>query len=123
MKTRQRIFDYICQATAEWNRIFSIPLLFIISSKLVTVSCSLFGFIQGLIILNNNYMSMMRWLMLSTSLLDAVILAIIFTAADMPVNEVETYLTNCSIHIILIILIGSSYKQVTLSICVLGNKT
>ena len=123
MKTRQRIFDYICQATAEWNRIFSIPLLFIISSKLVTVSCSLFGFIQGLIILNNNYMSMMRWLMLSTSLLDAVILAIIFTAADMPVNEVETYLTYCSIHNILIILIGSSYKQVTLSICDIGNKT
>ena len=46
---------------------------------------------------------MMRWLMLSTSLLDAVILAIIFTAADMPVNEVETYLTYCSIHNILII--------------------
>ena len=34
---------------------------------------------------------MMRWLTLSTSLLDAVILAIIFTAADMPVNEVKTY--------------------------------
>ena len=91
METSQCIFGYICQSTREWNRIFSVPLLFVISTKLVTVSCSLFGFIQGLIIPNNDYLSMMRWLTLSTSLLDAVILAIIFTAADMPVNEVKTY--------------------------------
>ena len=33
----------------------------------------------------------MRWLMLSTALVDALILIIIFTAADMPVNEVKKY--------------------------------
>ena len=104
----QCIFGYICQSITEWNRIYSFPALFAIATKLVTMSCSLFAFIQGLII-PSDYLSMMRWLMLSTALVDALILIIIFTAADMPVNEVKKYMT---IYISLLILIRPSHKQI-----------
>lgn len=87
METSRRLFGFICQSTTEWNRIFSFPALFIISTKLVTASCGLYAFIQGLI-MPNDYLSTMRWLMLSVSLLDLILMVIIFTAADMPINEV-----------------------------------
>ncbi len=87
MLSSRRLFGFICQSTTEWNRIFSFPALFIISTKLITASCGLFAFIQGLIT-PNDYLSTMRWLMLSVSLLDLILMLIIFTAADMPINEV-----------------------------------
>lgn len=87
MKKGQNLFGSICKAVKEWNHIFSFPALFIITLKMITASCSLFGFIQGLI-LPNYYLNTARWFMLATSIMDCIMMAIIFTAADMPVQEV-----------------------------------
>ena len=62
------------------------------------MSCSLFGFIQGLIIPNNKYLSMMRGITLSEIVLDITLLSIIFTAADMPVNEVNVVYSTQIAH-------------------------
>ena len=88
IKKSQRIFRVICEASAEWNRIFSFPALAIISSKLLTSSFCVFNFIQGLIS-PNVYLSMVRWLVLNSFLGDIVLMAIVFVTADIPVQEVN----------------------------------
>ena len=97
MKKSQILFADICKATKEWNGIFSFPALFIITSKIITASCSLFAFIQGLLI-PNYYLTTVRWFMLATSTMDCIMMVIIFTAADMPVNEVYN-LSNVFMYI------------------------
>ncbi len=87
MKTSQRLFGYICRATTEWNHIFAWPTLFIVATRVVTVACSLFAVIQGLII-PSYYLTAMRLFMLFGFSMDCIMMAIVFTAADMPVNEV-----------------------------------
>ena len=90
IKTSQRIFGLICRASAKWNHIFALPALAIISTKLLTVSCNLFNFIQGLI-MQTFLLSTMRWTMLANILMDVSIMAIIFTAVDIPVEAVSCF--------------------------------
>ena len=94
IKNFQNSFGYICQASAKWNRIFSLPSLFIIFFKLITASVSMFTFIQSLLVLSNQYLSTVRWFMLGACTVDCIMMAIIFTAADIPVEEVSYTLCN-----------------------------
>ncbi len=93
IKTNQCNFNNVCLATAEWNRIFSIPIFFIISTKLVTASCIMFSFIQGLI-LPNVFLNTMRWSMLSNLFMDLFTMFTVFTAVDIPVQEVSYKSSN-----------------------------
>ena len=88
VKKSLRIFNVICKTSTQWNRIFSFPALFIISSKLPTLSFSVFNFIQGLI-LPNIVLSTLRWSMLINFLVDITFMAIVFMAADIPVQDVN----------------------------------
>lgn len=84
-----RIFDFVCQAVAEWNRIFSFPALLIITTRLVTIACNLFAFIQGLVTRSNEYISDMGFPTFIGASLDCFMLAFLFAAADLPVKAVR----------------------------------
>ena len=90
IKTSQHIFGLICRASAKWNHIFALPALIIISTKLPTLSCNLFNFIQGLI-MPTFVLTAMRWAILVDILMDVFLMAIIFTSVDIPVQAVSCF--------------------------------
>lgn len=83
----QQIFGYICCATAEWNNVFSMPVLFLLATKLVTASFSLFGVVQGLFI-EEILLTGVHWLLFIVVVTDCLMLLVVFGAADKPVDEV-----------------------------------
>ena len=86
-----RIFDDVCRAEAEWNRIFAFPVLVLVTTKLITIALSLFIIIQVLFFSKEFLAGLDKlfYLIFST---DFSILLVIFTAVDRPPNEV--ILTN-----------------------------
>ena len=87
-KKSVRVFESICCAAAAWNKIFSIPLLLLITTRLITVSFGLFALIQGLFI-PVDWIEGVDELFYLFFINDFVMLVIVFTAADMPSKEVH----------------------------------
>lgn len=71
----------------EWNGIFSLPILFLLATKIVTASFSLFGFLQGLF-MKEILLSGIHFLLLVIFLLDCFMQLVVFMAADKPIQEV-----------------------------------
>ena len=87
MKSSRRVFGYICCATATWNNIFSVPILFVVATLLITVAFSLFGFIQGFFIKEILFTGV-HWLLLFFHLGGFITLVFLFWTTDKPVQEV-----------------------------------
>ena len=79
----------IHRANAALGSVFSIPVLYMITTKLAMASLSLFIIIYGLVkpnaLLSSNSMAIMLLIELSKSLLGVLI---ILNSADLPVNQV-----------------------------------
>ncbi|XP_046446901.1 putative gustatory receptor 28b [Daphnia pulex] len=82
------IFDYLCQASSELNDLFSVPVLFILTVKFVTVVSGAFTYIYSFTYSNlilGNVLFVSPFLFVC----DWIRLLVIFAAADMPVNQVR----------------------------------
>ncbi len=87
LKTSRYIFDCLCRATIQLNRIFSFPALVAISSKLITTVYATFSIIQQL--RNPNPLLAQTTFFNCASLMgDVLVIIIFFTAADMPIRQV-----------------------------------
>lgn len=69
------------------NRAFSFSVFVFLSTKLVAAAFSCYLFIQG-VIKADLVVSPFVWVMLSFFVIDCVFIVVIFSAADMPTNEV-----------------------------------
>ena len=87
VKNSVRIFDSICCATSAWDEVFSIPILFLITSRLITVSFGVFAIIQGFFI-PVEWLVQLDSIFYTVFLTDFSMLGIVFTAVDMPTKEV-----------------------------------
>ena len=81
------IFDYLCQASSQLNDIFSVPVLFVLILKFLTVISTAFVFFyrftySNVILENSKFIPPLIFI------LEWIRMLIIFTAADMPVIQV-----------------------------------
>ena len=87
VKKNLRIFNSICYAAAAWNEIFSIPVFFLITTKLITVSFGLFALVQ-LLFIPFYWLAGIEKMFFLTFLTDSIMLGIVFLSVDMPVKQV-----------------------------------
>ena len=82
-----QIFSYLCKALLELNYIFSSPVLFILTTKLLLIVSCAFAFIFTFLNSNAAMRSVNLSLIFST-ITDCARVFIILSTADMPVYQV-----------------------------------
>ena len=91
LKAIQDLFSLLVWASSELNSLFSIPALFLVTSRLVIFCCSLFKVIEHVIGTENGNVSdnFPNWISyLAYSIVEVAIIMAIFITADSPVKEV-----------------------------------
>ncbi len=81
------IFNYLCQACSELNCVFSIPVLFTVILKFISITGHAFDFIYH-INYPDDLTTTNNWLMLYMVIMDWSTIYIILSAADMPITKV-----------------------------------
>jgi len=93
LKKSQLIFNHICRAIIELNRVFSYPALLIITAKLVSLLNGLFMMIYQLLKPSSIAMGGLG-VVLSVTITDLCIILVYITSADMPIQQVLAVI-NC----------------------------
>ncbi|EFX66301.1 hypothetical protein DAPPUDRAFT_346876 [Daphnia pulex] len=88
LKENTLILNYLCRASQELNRIFSFPVLILLTAKFISVVTTAFAYIYNCFIHSNVVLDSYSWLFLFTFFTDWIKMLILFNAADMPVNQV-----------------------------------
>lgn len=112
MRKYRKLFNHLCECNLHFNAAFSFPSLAVLSTKIATMTCSLFLFIRGLLYPDSGLKDAAT-IMAYTALVECLQMFIIFTSADIPVKQViiiAQYFTNimCSI---LIAFLGSTPQR------------
>lgn len=86
------VLMHLYEAFVALESLFSIPVLYIITSKLIIVALNLFAIIYGLVKPSSTFVS--SWMMdMSRHIISSLVhLWIVLDAADMPVYEVRSHL-------------------------------
>ena len=103
LKLVNDLFSLLCRSATELNSLFSIPILYMITTKILSISISIFIFISQFHHPVEN-LTLIAWYYMAYTLVDVIILAVIFYAADAPNRQVFP----TTIHSIPITSIGPS---------------
>merc|ERR1712071_624206 len=87
LKLVNDLFSLLCRSATELNSLFSIPILYMITTKLLSISISIFIFISQFHHPVEN-LTLIAWYYMAYTLVDVIILAVIFYAADAPNRQV-----------------------------------
>jgi len=80
-------FSLICRSADEINSLFSMPILYLVTTKLITLAISIFIFISQLHNPMEN-LAFIAWYYMAYTLMDVTIITVIFYAADSPNRQV-----------------------------------
>lgn len=83
----KQLFCTICKATGKSNTIYSLPVLFVVTTKLVTAASSVFIIIQR-VIRPDLRMGTIAYIMTASFIFDWLYICIIFLSADLPTDQV-----------------------------------
>ena len=92
LKQSAHIFNYLCQASAELNCIFSIPVLLMLTLRLVSATTYSYFFIYSIVqsneVVKNMNMTSLIPVFAIMILLDWTLILVILSAADTPIYQV-----------------------------------
>ncbi|KAK4018996.1 hypothetical protein OUZ56_001031 [Daphnia magna] len=88
MKRNAMIFDHLCRASSELNSIFSLPALFVLAIKFVTVISTTFAYTYRFIV-TNILLENAIWIYSFLCVTESIRILILLSAADMPVKQVR----------------------------------
>ena len=92
LKGIQDLFSLLSRSAADLNSLFSVPVLYLVTTRVITTTICLFILIFQFFIpaekLPSNYGRLNYYLICSVALPSVVFVAVILTAADSPVQEV-----------------------------------
>lgn len=80
------LFSLVCRSATELNLLFSMPTLYLITTKLITSAISIFVFISQFQYPLKD-LTLVSYYYMSYTLMDIVIIAVIFFAADLPTRK------------------------------------
>ena len=83
----KQLFCTICKATGNSNNIYSLPVLFVVTTKLVTAAASLFIIIQR-VIRPDIRMGTIASIMMASFIFDWLYICVIFLSSDLPIDQV-----------------------------------
>ena len=97
MRRNAVIFQYICRASQELNKIFSFPVLILLTAKFISAVTVAFAYIYNRFVHSDVMLDSHSMSFLFTFLADWIQILVLLTAADMPVDEVS-YIKSTEIY-------------------------
>ena len=88
MRKANFLLFHLCQAVGETNKVFSFPILLVITCSFITITSTLFFVIYNESVMDTVFNQV--YIQLASCVLNIGIILSIFGAADLPVNEVPS---------------------------------
>ena len=91
MQRSAQIFDQLCHASSELNKIFSVPVLITLTSNLITVTGCAFLFFSSMANTSNRVLKEVRPFLVFFFFTNWTRILVVLTAADLPVTNVRYF--------------------------------
>lgn len=88
LKKNKKIFEYICEAMAELNSVFSVPALVVVTLRMISLSVGLYVVIYG-VVSGNKFMKNIVPASFLFSIVGFLNTVTVFSAIDYPINQVN----------------------------------
>ena len=87
LRKSKRLFGYLCESLIEMNKVFSVPVLIFLTTRLISIAFCLYIIIYSLLNANSFLLKLIP-IVITFCIVSLVNILCLFLAADLPINQV-----------------------------------